>query len=221
MQYLMVHLVAVYGVTEHPNATHSLPESVHMLVCSGISLSLYMCSLLLIRMHIHDVYNAAPACIIYSYSCPSLCIHTYTLLLRTYSTTRSSSLCMCTHILLLLVYYTVHAPYHHYVVLCHILHISMCAPKYIHTYTYYRHNMSSDMSSYHLIIYDTMYHHLRYLLHGMLCHYTLRSIYATLPPYLYTQIPWYGVSIWTSRPPSLYRHILRSIESMESMESRI
>ena len=150
-----------------------------------------------------DVYNAAPACIIYSYSCPSLCIHTYTLLLRTYSTTRSSSLCMCTHILLLLVYYTVHAPYHHYVVLCHVLHISMCAPKYIHTYTYYRHNMSSDMSSYHLIIYDTMYHHLRYLLHGMLCHYTLRSIYATLPPYLYTQIPWYGVSIWTSRPPPL------------------
>ena len=136
---------------------------------------------------IHDVYNAAPACIIYSYSCPSLCIPTYTLLLRTYGTTRSPSLCMCIYTYLSsLVYYTVHAPYHH----CGYSaasYTSPCAlpsiPSIPYSLLVYRHNMSYDMSSYHLIIYDTMYHHLRSLLHGM-CHSTLRTIYGTLPPYL-------------------------------------
>ena len=45
----------------------------------GISLSLYLCSLLLIRMHtMYDVYNATPACIIYSYYCPcSVCTYVH------------------------------------------------------------------------------------------------------------------------------------------------
>ena len=68
----------------------------------GISLSLYLCSpiCLYVCILLYDVYNATPACIIYSYSCPLIaCVHTSTLVLRTYYTVlrASPSLCMLPH----------------------------------------------------------------------------------------------------------------------------
>ena len=61
----------------------------------GISLSLYLCSLLLIRMHtMYDVYNATPACIIYSYYCPySVCTYVHPCLAPA-----PLLLCVCYHI---------------------------------------------------------------------------------------------------------------------------
>ena len=72
-----------------------------MLVCL-VALSLYLCSpiCLYVCILLYDVYNATPACIIYSYSCPLIaCVHTSTLVLRTYYTVlrASPSLCMLPH----------------------------------------------------------------------------------------------------------------------------
>ena len=203
------HLHHSTWCTEHPYATHSLPESVHMLVCLGSHYLYISFSQLLIRMHtMYDVYNAAPACIIYSYSYPPQRVYirpplSWSVLYSTASL--SSSPCMCTTYLYTYyvcapVYYTVHAPYH-YVVLCRILHVTTCAPKY--TYTIH----ISTSITYHLVCHHLIsilmihvYHHLRYLLHGI-CHSTLCSIYATLPRIQHSQIPCYGMSIWTSIPP--------------------
>ena len=83
---------------EHPYPSHSLPESVDMLVC-WVALSLYLCSPICLSVCIlwYDVYNAALACIVYSYSCPLIaCVHTSTLILL-HVFAPSPSLCMLPH----------------------------------------------------------------------------------------------------------------------------
>ena len=72
---LEVPITTTYGGTEHPYPTHSLPESVDMLVCFGCIISIPMPIAPSTYAYLwYDVYNAAPACITYSYSCPSSCV---------------------------------------------------------------------------------------------------------------------------------------------------
>ena len=154
------HLHHSTWCTEHPYATHSLPESVHMLVCLGSHYLYISFSQLLIRMHtMYDVYNAAPACIIYSYSCPPQRVYirpplSWSVL---YSTASPLLLCVCVstylypYIVWAPVYYTVHAPYHTHGILPHLTRHHV---RYKYTqYTYqYIHNMPPCMSSYHLLL---------------------------------------------------------------------
>ena len=124
----------------------------------GISLSLYLCSpiCLYVCILLYDVYNATPACIIYSYSCPLIaCVHTSTLVLlprlsfSVYVTTYLYTYYVCA-----LVYYTVHAPYHH-IWYSATSYTSTCALLSIHIHT-------STYITYHLV-----------------CHHLISSSYYT------------------------------------------
>ena len=190
----------------------------------GISLSLYLCSLLLIRMHtyMYDVYNATPACITYSYYCPcSVCTYVHPCLAPA-----PLLLCVCVphipihipmYVHLCTIQYTLRTtPYCTTVlVLCH-LHIYMCVPKY----TYSIHISTSItcycMSSSHPlhIRYTSGTCYMAYAITRSVAYMLLCHVSST-PRYHDMECP-----IWTSIPPG-YLHILISIESMESMESMI
>ena len=104
---------------EHPYPTHSLPESVDMLVCLGCIISIpitHICTYVCILWY--DVYNAAARLhrILILLSSHSVCTYVHPYLaprIRAFP-----SLCMCTthtytHTYVCAsVYYTVHAPYH-------------------------------------------------------------------------------------------------------------
>ena len=105
---------------EHPYPTHSLPESVDMLVCLGCIISIpitHICTYVCILWY--DVYNAAARLhrILILLSPHSVCTYVHPYLAP--RVRASSFLCMCTthtytHTYVCAsVYYTVHAPYHH------------------------------------------------------------------------------------------------------------
>ena len=117
---------------------------------------------------------------------PIACVHTSTLVLlpRLLLFVYVYHTYLYTYIVCALVYHTVHAPYHtilyHSIgTLPHLLHIYMCAPKYISIpYSYkYKHNMPLCMSSSHPL-------HIRYTSGtGYMAYAITRSVAynATLP----------------------------------------
>ena len=174
---------------------------------------------------IHDVYNAATRLhhilILLSFS-----VYTYVYTLAPYipyvCTTRSSSLCMCIYTYLLsLVYYTVHAPYHH----CGYSaasYTSPCALPSIHLFpTHISTSITCHLTCHHLIssslIHIVSAPPVSVTWHAMPLHAPYHHMVDTLPPLTHLHV--------RSHSPihriSPYPHILRSIESMESMESMI
>ena len=123
----------------HIQPTHSLRAWICW--CALVALSLYLCSLLLIRMHtyMYDVYNATPACITYSYYCPcSVCTYVHPCLapapLLLFVCVPHIPIHIPMYVHLCTIQYTLRTtPYCTTVlVLCH-LHIYMCVPKYTYS----------------------------------------------------------------------------------------
>ena len=125
------YIPPLHGGTEHPYPTHSLPESVDMLVC-WVTLSLYILlpsvypyayyGMTSTMLHSLASHTHTPVLSQRAYIRPPLSCSTYSrFLLSVYVTTYLYTyLCMCTCVL----YSTRSIPY---MVFCHLLHVSTCA----------------------------------------------------------------------------------------------
>ena len=150
--------------TEHPYPTHSLSESVDMLVCLG-SHYLYTCAHCSLSVCILCMTSTMlrPLASYTHTTVPVACVHTSTLILL--HVFAPLPFCVCVphipihipmYVHLCTIQYTLRTTTYctTVLVLCHLLHIYMCAPKYtysIHSNTSITcHCMSSSHSPLHM-----------------------------------------------------------------------